>query len=168
MHTTTWQKSSYCGEGESCVHVAATPTGIHITESADPGGAILTLTPDTFRTLLRSLKEEPNRDPQPPALEVATAGDDGRTVRLHAPGAPTVTTDRHRPPPLGDLRARRSGRRVRPLRGVGHPTARGNRTAVSSSETSHRRRAASGSLAAGERPTSVGAPRISRGPSGPT
>lgn len=91
-----WQKSSLCGSGDSCVHVAATPTGIHITESADPGGAILTTTPDAFRTLLHSLKEEPHRDPRTPALEVTTAGDDDRTVRLHAPGTPTVTTDRRR------------------------------------------------------------------------
>ncbi|MFH9041545.1 DUF397 domain-containing protein [Streptomyces sp. NPDC017966] len=99
MPQLTWQKSSYCGEGDSCVHIAATPTGIHITESADPGGAILTTTPDAFRTLLRSLKEEPHRDPQGPGLEVTTVGDDDRTVRLHAPGVPgvpAVTTDRRR------------------------------------------------------------------------
>ncbi|MFC8387170.1 DUF397 domain-containing protein [Streptomyces sp. NPDC057238] len=88
MPQLTWQKSSHCGEGDSCVHVAATPTGIHITESADPGGVILTLSPDAFRTLLHSLKEEPHRDPQAPALEVTTSGDDGRTVLLHAPGTP--------------------------------------------------------------------------------
>ncbi|MFC8367437.1 DUF397 domain-containing protein [Streptomyces sp. NPDC057239] len=95
MPQLTWQKSSHCGEGDSCVHVAATPTGIHITESADPGGAILTLSPDAFRTLLHSLKEEPHRDPQAPALEVTTS-DDGRAFLLHAPGTPTVTTDRRR------------------------------------------------------------------------
>ena len=44
----------------------------------------------------------------------------------------------------------------------------GKATPVSSSETVHRRRAAAGSLAAGERPTRVGAPRISPRPSGPT
>ncbi|MGC0376413.1 DUF397 domain-containing protein [Streptomyces sp. SAI-229] len=99
MPQLTWQKSSYCGEGDSCVHVASTPAGIHITESADPGGAILTTTPDAFRTLLRSLKGEPHLATQAPALEVTTAGDDDHTVRLHAPGvpgSPTVTTDRRR------------------------------------------------------------------------
>ncbi|GAA2260657.1 hypothetical protein GCM10010415_23820 [Streptomyces atrovirens] len=95
MSGLNWQKSSLCGSGDSCVHVAATPAGIHITESADPGGAILTTTTDAFRALLRSLKEEPHRDPQAPALEVTTAGDD-RTILLHAPGTPTVTTDRRR------------------------------------------------------------------------
>ncbi|MFD5657280.1 DUF397 domain-containing protein [Streptomyces hirsutus] len=58
MHTTHWQKSSYCGEGESCVHVAATARAIHITESADPSGAILTATPDDFLTLVQTLKGE--------------------------------------------------------------------------------------------------------------
>lgn len=91
-----WQKSSLCGSGDSCVHVAATPTGIHITESADPSGAILTTTPDAFRDLLHSLKEEPHQGSRTPVLEVTIAGDDDRTVRLHAPGAPTVTTDRRR------------------------------------------------------------------------
>ena len=94
MHSSPWQKSSYCGEGDSCVHVAATPTAIHITESADPGGAVLTTTPDAFSALLRSLKAEPHRDHRAPALTVTTADD--RSVRVHAPGAPTVTTDRRR------------------------------------------------------------------------
>ncbi|MGX1671213.1 DUF397 domain-containing protein [Streptomyces sp. NPDC055400] len=63
MPTHTWQKSSYCSEGSSCVHVAADTTrAIHITESADPAGAILTATPAAFSHLLRALKQEPNRD----------------------------------------------------------------------------------------------------------
>ncbi|MGA5314498.1 DUF397 domain-containing protein [Streptomyces pseudogriseolus] len=98
MPKLTWQKSSYCGEGDSCVHVAAGPAGIHITESADPRGTILTTTPDAFRALLHSLKGEPRRTSEAPALEVTTAGD-GDTVRLHtsrAPGTPAVTTDRRR------------------------------------------------------------------------
>lgn len=55
-----WQKSSYCSEGASCVHIGpgrATPT-IHITESADPTQAILTTTPSSFRALIHTLKEE--------------------------------------------------------------------------------------------------------------
>ncbi|MFE0456708.1 DUF397 domain-containing protein [Streptomyces sp. NPDC058914] len=73
----TWQKSSYCGQGESCVHVAATaqtssycqegdacvhisatpepPQAIHLTESADPTRTILTTTPAAFAALLRTL-----------------------------------------------------------------------------------------------------------------
>lgn len=98
MSGLNWQKSSLCGSGDSCVHVASGPAGIHITESADPRGTILTTTPDAFRVLLHSLKGELRRTPETPALEVTTAGDDD-TVRLHTsgvPGAPAVTTDRHR------------------------------------------------------------------------
>lgn len=62
MPTTTWQKSSYCGEGESCLHVAGGDAGtIHLTESSDPTESILTATPATFRTLLQTLKKDPNR-----------------------------------------------------------------------------------------------------------
>ncbi|MFI6338483.1 DUF397 domain-containing protein [Streptomyces sp. NPDC050535] len=58
MPTLTWQKSSYCPEGNSCVHVAAgTAETIHLTESSDPTAAILTAAPATFRTLLRTLKQ---------------------------------------------------------------------------------------------------------------
>ncbi|MFG2653162.1 DUF397 domain-containing protein [Streptomyces sp. NPDC048436] len=53
----SWQKSSYCQEGDACVHVAASPTGtVHLTESADPTGAILTAQPAAFAALLRTLK----------------------------------------------------------------------------------------------------------------
>ncbi len=90
MPQLTWQRSSYCGEGDSCVHVAATPRAIHITESADPTGAVLTTTPDAFRGLLRALKEDPH-----PRAHVTVGGD--ATVRLHAPGGTaTVTTDHPR------------------------------------------------------------------------
>ncbi|MCX4973322.1 DUF397 domain-containing protein [Streptomyces sp. NBC_00620] len=55
-----WQKSSYCSEGDSCIHVTGTGS-IHLTESSDPTAAILTATPATFRTLLQTLKKDPNR-----------------------------------------------------------------------------------------------------------
>ncbi|MFI0241846.1 DUF397 domain-containing protein [Streptomyces sp. NPDC016845] len=51
-----WQKSSYCGEGEACLHVATTAAHIHVTESADPSGAILTATPAAFFALLSVMK----------------------------------------------------------------------------------------------------------------
>ncbi|MGW6061954.1 DUF397 domain-containing protein [Streptomyces sp. NPDC055189] len=53
-----WQKSTYCAQGNSCVHVAATPTGtaVHLTESADPSGAILTAPPAAFAALIRTAK----------------------------------------------------------------------------------------------------------------
>jgi hypothetical protein len=54
----TWQKSSYCGEGESCVHVAGDTAGtIHLTESGDPTRAILGATPVALRALIHVLKE---------------------------------------------------------------------------------------------------------------
>ncbi|MFE7399990.1 DUF397 domain-containing protein [Streptomyces sp. NPDC057557] len=53
-----WQKSSYCGEGESCVHIAApTPGTVCLTESGDPTGAILRTTPTAWAALVRTLKE---------------------------------------------------------------------------------------------------------------
>jgi hypothetical protein len=60
MSTLTWQKSSYCPEGNSCVHVAGerTTPAIHLTESGDPGGAILTAAPAAFRSLLQTLKKD--------------------------------------------------------------------------------------------------------------
>ncbi|MDO0914083.1 DUF397 domain-containing protein [Streptomyces sp. DT2A-34] len=52
-----WQKSSYCQEGDACVHIsAAGPDTIRLTESADPAQAVLTTTPATFDTLLNALK----------------------------------------------------------------------------------------------------------------
>ncbi|MET9835612.1 DUF397 domain-containing protein [Streptomyces sp. NPDC006385] len=54
----TWQKSSYCSEGNSCVHVATTTETIHLTESSDPTGAILNVTPAAFTALLTTLKKK--------------------------------------------------------------------------------------------------------------
>ncbi|MFD8722810.1 DUF397 domain-containing protein [Streptomyces sp. NPDC059629] len=80
----SWQKSSYCGQGDSCIHIAATPTAIHLTESADPTGAVLTTTPAAFATLLTALKQQP----APEDSETNTP------VRLRS--ADTVVTTDHR------------------------------------------------------------------------
>lgn len=56
-----WQKSSYCGEGESCVHAAATAGTVKLTESSDSTRATLLTTPTTWAALLRTLKENANR-----------------------------------------------------------------------------------------------------------
>ncbi|WP_393059451.1 DUF397 domain-containing protein [Streptomyces sp. LN549] len=53
-----WQKSSYCAQGNSCVHVASHNGTVRLTESGDPTGAILRTTPTALRALLRTLKEE--------------------------------------------------------------------------------------------------------------
>jgi hypothetical protein len=56
--TLDWQKSSYCGEGDACLNVAASSDRtVKLTESSDPGGAILSTTPATWSVLLRALKE---------------------------------------------------------------------------------------------------------------
>ncbi|MCK8438366.1 DUF397 domain-containing protein [Streptomyces sp. D2-8] len=62
MSTSHWQKSSYCGEGESCIHVGAAGETIRLTESSDPTGAILTATPASLGALLAALKNEPRHD----------------------------------------------------------------------------------------------------------
>ncbi|MEV2216345.1 DUF397 domain-containing protein [Streptomyces sp. NPDC050997] len=61
MPKLTWQRSSYCPEGNSCVHVATAAETIHLIESGDPRGAILTATPAAFDALLAVLKEETPR-----------------------------------------------------------------------------------------------------------
>ncbi|MEE4489250.1 DUF397 domain-containing protein [Streptomyces sp. BE230] len=58
MTADNWQKSSYCAQGNSCVHVAAHDGTVRLTESGDPTGAILRTTPTALRALLRTLKEE--------------------------------------------------------------------------------------------------------------
>ncbi|KUO18852.1 toxin-antitoxin system, toxin component [Streptomyces dysideae] len=52
----TWQKSSYCAQGEACVHISAASQAIHLTESADPTQAVLTTSPTAFGALLDTLK----------------------------------------------------------------------------------------------------------------
>ncbi|MFH8291231.1 DUF397 domain-containing protein [Streptomyces sp. NPDC018059] len=50
-----WRKSSYSSDqGGACVEVAAHPTAIHIRDSKNPTGPVLTITPDTWSTFLTS------------------------------------------------------------------------------------------------------------------
>ncbi|MGY5007437.1 DUF397 domain-containing protein [Streptomyces sp. 900105755] len=37
MSTRRWRKSSYCQDGEACVHVSPTPTVVHIADDDPPG-----------------------------------------------------------------------------------------------------------------------------------
>ncbi|MGW4228439.1 DUF397 domain-containing protein [Streptomyces sp. NPDC004980] len=60
MSSYQWQKSSYCGQGESCVHVAARHGAVHVTESSDPTGAIIHTTPAAWAALVRSVKTIPS------------------------------------------------------------------------------------------------------------
>ncbi|MFF4039944.1 DUF397 domain-containing protein [Streptomyces sp. NPDC001816] len=91
-----WQKSSYCSEGASCIHISATPEAVHITESADPTGAILTTTPADFGALLAALKEEPNST-APIEITFAEGDDEETPVHLHETSTPNtvVKTTRH-------------------------------------------------------------------------
>ncbi|MEN8650056.1 DUF397 domain-containing protein [Streptomyces sp. 21So2-11] len=57
MRTHDWQKSSYCAQGDSCVHVAASGGTVKLTESSDATGAILHTTPDTWTAFLGRVKK---------------------------------------------------------------------------------------------------------------
>ncbi|WP_328888268.1 DUF397 domain-containing protein [Streptomyces sp. NBC_00316] len=57
MDAPTWQKSSYCAQGNSCVHVAAHHGTINVTESGDPSGAILRTTPTAWAALIQTVKD---------------------------------------------------------------------------------------------------------------
>jgi len=58
LQHSSWQKSSYCGSGDSCIHVADEAARIHLTESSDPTESILNATPTAFSALLHTLKKE--------------------------------------------------------------------------------------------------------------
>ncbi|MFE6754733.1 DUF397 domain-containing protein [Streptomyces sp. NPDC057684] len=60
MPDLTWQKSSYCAQGDSCVHVANAAATIRLMESADPSRSILTTAPSAFAALLQALKAKPH------------------------------------------------------------------------------------------------------------
>ncbi|MGW2178178.1 DUF397 domain-containing protein [Streptomyces sp. NPDC001732] len=63
MSAPAWQKSSYCAQGNSCVHMAVLAPGtVGLTESGDPTGAILRTTPAAWAALVRMLKESHTRD----------------------------------------------------------------------------------------------------------
>jgi hypothetical protein len=51
-----WQKSSYCQEGDACVHISVTRDSVHLTDGADPIETILATTPAAFGALLDALK----------------------------------------------------------------------------------------------------------------
>ncbi|WP_327315872.1 DUF397 domain-containing protein [Streptomyces sp. NBC_01235] len=57
MSPHAWQKSSYCQEGDACVHISADPDpkAIRLIESADPAQTVLTTTPTAFAALLDAL-----------------------------------------------------------------------------------------------------------------
>jgi hypothetical protein len=51
-----WRKSSYSGsEGGECVEVATHPAAVHIRDSKNPDGPMLTLTPSTWAAFTATL-----------------------------------------------------------------------------------------------------------------
>ncbi|WP_327415591.1 DUF397 domain-containing protein [Streptomyces sp. NBC_01233] len=58
MSELSWQKSSYCGTGEACVHVATTApdAAVKVAGSADPGEDHLTLSPAAWSAFLQAVK----------------------------------------------------------------------------------------------------------------
>ncbi|MDQ0909836.1 hypothetical protein QFZ22_005821 [Streptomyces canus] len=55
MITDRWQKSSYCQEGDACVHISTDLNKVHITDS-DAAQIIVTVTPDAFTAFLDLVK----------------------------------------------------------------------------------------------------------------
>ncbi|GGN14932.1 DUF397 domain-containing protein [Streptomyces fuscichromogenes] len=60
MSTRQWRTSSYCQEGEACVHISTTPTAIRLAD-ADPPRTVLTIGPAAFGALLDLLKSSAGR-----------------------------------------------------------------------------------------------------------
>ncbi|MFF4420636.1 DUF397 domain-containing protein [Streptomyces sp. NPDC001549] len=58
MTQLSWRKSSFCQEGEACVHVAtaAPDAAVKVAGSADPGEAHLTLSPAAWSAFLQAVK----------------------------------------------------------------------------------------------------------------
>ncbi|MEU9452019.1 DUF397 domain-containing protein [Streptomyces sp. NPDC048277] len=58
MSPNRWQKSSYCQEGDACVHISTTPASpatVHIAD-ADPPRNIVTVSTAAFGALLDLVK----------------------------------------------------------------------------------------------------------------
>ncbi|MGW7328332.1 DUF397 domain-containing protein [Streptomyces sp. NPDC054840] len=58
MTQLSWRKSSFCQEGEACVHVATTvpDAAVNVAGSTDPGEDHLTLSPAAWSAFLQAVK----------------------------------------------------------------------------------------------------------------
>jgi hypothetical protein len=55
--TFKWRKSSYSGQGNTCVEVARNISGtVAVRDSKDPSGPVLRFTPDEWRRLTERVK----------------------------------------------------------------------------------------------------------------
>ncbi|MEU8779265.1 DUF397 domain-containing protein [Streptomyces sp. NPDC048606] len=52
-----WRKSSYCGEGDACVYVAAAPgTLVRVADRADPAHLVMATTHDAWAAFVAAVK----------------------------------------------------------------------------------------------------------------
>lgn len=57
MPATPWQKSSYCAQGEACVHISVTAETVLLADSATPApSSVLSTGHVAFTGLIRMLK----------------------------------------------------------------------------------------------------------------
>lgn len=57
MHTSTWQKSSYCAEGSNCVEIRAETSALQVRESTAPA-AVLTVDPTRLGAMFRAIRTQ--------------------------------------------------------------------------------------------------------------
>ncbi|GEC06556.1 hypothetical protein SSP24_42110 [Streptomyces spinoverrucosus] len=57
MSAHRWKKSSYCQEGDACVHISVTPQSIHLTDRPTSPQTVLTVSRAAFASLLGALKD---------------------------------------------------------------------------------------------------------------
>ncbi|MFD4243900.1 DUF397 domain-containing protein [Streptomyces sp. NPDC058525] len=58
MSVLSWQKSSYCGTGEACVHIATAgpDAAVNVSGGADPGETYLTVSRPAWSAFLQAVK----------------------------------------------------------------------------------------------------------------
>ncbi|MBQ1092644.1 DUF397 domain-containing protein [Streptomyces sp. B93] len=59
MHSTSWQKSSYSGDGSNCVEISTTPTAIHIRDSKHTEGPHVTVPPSAWTPFIQHASAVP-------------------------------------------------------------------------------------------------------------
>ncbi|WP_405980117.1 DUF397 domain-containing protein [Streptomyces sp. NBC_00158] len=53
-----WRKSSYCGDGDACVYVAAAPgTLVRVADRADPAHLVMATTHAAWAEFVKAVKE---------------------------------------------------------------------------------------------------------------
>ncbi|MFJ7158100.1 DUF397 domain-containing protein [Streptomyces sp. NPDC101118] len=52
----SWQKSSYCAQGEACVYVAHGPTGTRVAQRADGGGPVVAVDSGAWAAFIQAVR----------------------------------------------------------------------------------------------------------------